>query len=114
MQPNAAMYLPYRQEPPAGASLLVRSALPPASVMDAVRKVVQSVDADQPVFTIQTLDEMLADTRWPYRVFGGIFAIVAFVALALSAVGPVRGDGVLGDAAHSGDRAANGAWSGKP
>jgi putative ABC transport system permease protein len=65
----------------------VRSALPPASVMDAVRKVVQSVDADQPVFTIQTLDEMLADTRWPYRVFGGIFAIVAFVALALSAVG---------------------------
>ena len=48
MQPNAAMYLPYRQEPPAGASLLVRSGLPPASVMDAVRKVVQSVDADQP------------------------------------------------------------------
>jgi putative ABC transport system permease protein len=87
IQPNAAMYLPYRQEPPAGASLLVRSALPPASVMDAVRKVVQSVDADQPVFTIQTLDEMLAETRWPYRVFGGIFLIVAFVALALSAVG---------------------------
>ena len=87
MQPNSAIYLPHRQEPPAGASLLVRSALPPASVMDAVRKVVQSVDADQPVFTIQTLDEMLADTRWPYRVFGGIFAIVACVALALSAVG---------------------------
>jgi ABC-type antimicrobial peptide transport system permease subunit len=87
MQPNAAMYLPYRQEPPAGASLLVRSGLPPASVMDAVRKVVQSVDADQPVFTIQTLDEMLAESRWPFRVFGSIFAIVAFVALALSAVG---------------------------
>jgi putative ABC transport system permease protein len=86
-QPNAAMYVPHRQEPPAGASLLVRSALPPASVMDAVRKVVQSVDADQPVFTIQTLDAMLADSRWPFRVFGGIFAIVAFVALTLSGVG---------------------------
>jgi ABC-type antimicrobial peptide transport system permease subunit len=55
--------------------------------MDAVRKVVQSVDPDQPVFSIQTLDEMLADSRWPFRVFGTIFAIVAFVALALSAVG---------------------------
>jgi predicted permease len=87
MQPNAAIYVAQRQEPPSGASLLVRSQLPPAAVMDAVRKVVQSVDPDQPVFTIQTLDEMLADTRWPFRVFGGIFAIVAFVALALSAVG---------------------------
>jgi ABC-type antimicrobial peptide transport system permease subunit len=87
MEPSAAMYIPHRQEPPAGASLLVRSGLPPASVMDSVRKVVQSVDADQPVFTIQTLDEMLADSRWPYRVFGSIFAVVAFVALALSAVG---------------------------
>jgi putative ABC transport system permease protein len=84
---TAAMYVPYRQEPPVGASLVVRSRLPPASVMDAVRKVVQSVDADQPVFTIQTLDEMLADSRWPFRVFGTIFAIIAFVALALSAVG---------------------------
>ena len=87
MEPNAAMYVPYRQEPPVGASLVVRSRLPPASVMDAVRKVVQSVNADRPVFTIQTLDEMLADSRWPFRVFGSIFAIVAFVALALSAVG---------------------------
>jgi predicted permease len=87
MQSAAALYVPYRQEPPAGASLLVRSQLPPASVMDAVRKVVQSVDPDQPVFTIRTLDEMLDDLRWPFRVFGGIFAIVGFVALALSAVG---------------------------
>ena len=84
---NAAMYVPYRQEPPVAASLLLRSQLPAASVMEAVRKVVQSVDADQPVFTIQTLDEMLADSRWPFRVFGTIFAIVAFVALSLSAVG---------------------------
>jgi putative ABC transport system permease protein len=87
MQSAAALYVPSRQEPPAGASLLVRSQLPPASVMDAVRKVVQSVDPDQPVFSIRTLDEMLDDLRWPFRVFGGIFAIVAFVALALSAIG---------------------------
>jgi putative ABC transport system permease protein len=87
MQSASALYVPHRQEPPAGASLLVRSQLPPASVMDAVRKVVQSVDPDQPVFSIRSLDDMLDDLRWPFRVFGSVFAIIAFVALALSAVG---------------------------
>lgn len=87
LRPSAVVYLPNRQETPANSGFMIRSGLPPASVMAAVRKAVQSVDSDQPVFTIQTLDEMLADSRWPFRVFGGIFAIVAFVALALSAVG---------------------------
>ena len=51
---NAVVYLPYRQESPGAASLLVRSGLPPSSVMDAVRREVQAIDRDQPVFTIQT------------------------------------------------------------
>ena len=87
MDSAAALYVPYRQEPSAAPALLVRSQLPPASVIDAVRKVVQSVDPDQPVSTIRTLDDLLDELRWPFRVFGGIFAIVAFVALTLSAVG---------------------------
>ena len=56
---NPVVYIPSRQEPPAGASLLVRSQLPPASLADSLRRGVQSVDPDQPVFTIQTLDQML-------------------------------------------------------
>jgi predicted permease len=86
-EPNAVVYLPYRQDPPSGASLLVRSQLPPASVMDAVRREVQAIDRDQPVFTIQTLDQILAQDRWPFRVFGGLFAIFAVIALVLSSVG---------------------------
>ena len=57
---NAVVYIPYRQESPAAASLLVRSALPPGSVMDAVRREVQAIDRDQPVYTIQTLEQLLA------------------------------------------------------
>jgi putative ABC transport system permease protein len=86
-EPNAVVYLPHRQEPPAGATLLVRSALPPGSVMAAVRREVQAIDPDQPVFTVQTLDQMLAQERWPFRVFGGLFAIFAAIALVLSSVG---------------------------
>ena len=55
--------------------------------MDAVRREVQAIDPDQPVFTIQTLDQMLAEDRWPFRVFGSLFAIFAVIALVLSSVG---------------------------
>jgi predicted permease len=86
-EPTAAVYLPHRQETPGGAALIVRSQLPPATVMGEVRKAVQSLDQDQPVFTIQTMREMLANVQWPFRVFGTVFAIFAVIALSLSAVG---------------------------
>jgi ABC-type antimicrobial peptide transport system permease subunit len=55
--------------------------------MNAVRAAVQSVDPDQPVFTIQTMDQMVAQATWPYRVFGSLFAIFAVIALVMSGVG---------------------------
>jgi hypothetical protein len=36
--------------------------------MKAVRSEVHAIDADQPVLTIQTIQEMLATNWWPYRV----------------------------------------------
>jgi putative ABC transport system permease protein len=86
-EPTPVVYLPSRQDPPLSASLLVRSSLPPASVMESVRREVQSIDRDQPVVTVQTLDQMLAQDRWPYRLFGGLFAIFALIGLGLSSVG---------------------------
>jgi predicted permease len=80
-------YVPHRQEPPGGAALLIRSRLDPVAMMNAVRREVQSVDPDQPVFTVQTVEEMLARATWPYRIFGSLFAIFALIALVLSAVG---------------------------
>jgi putative ABC transport system permease protein len=84
---NPVAYVPYRETAPPAVSLLVRSALPAATVMDAVRKEVRAIDRDQPVFAIQTFDQVLDMHRWPYRVFGGLFVIFALVALVLSSVG---------------------------
>ena len=84
---NAVVYIPYRQESPADAWLLVRSALPPSSVMDAVRREVQAIDRDQPVFTIQTLSQLLAADRWWYRIWGGMLGVFAVIALVLSSMG---------------------------
>jgi putative ABC transport system permease protein len=84
---NAVVYIPYRQETPAAVSLLVRSSLPPESVMDAVRREVQAIDPDQPVWSIQTLSQVLAETRWWWRTWGTMFGTFAVIALVLSAVG---------------------------
>jgi putative ABC transport system permease protein len=57
------------------------------AMMNTVRGEVQAVDPDQPVFTVQTLDQMMARATWPYRIFGTLFAVFALIALVLSAVG---------------------------
>jgi ABC-type antimicrobial peptide transport system permease subunit len=67
--------------------LLVRSRLEPGAIMNAVRREVQAIDPDQPVFTVETMDQTLRQLRWPYRVFGSLFAIFAIIALVMSAVG---------------------------
>jgi putative ABC transport system permease protein len=66
------------------ASLLVRSALPPPSVMNAVRREVQAIDSDQPV---QTVEQILAGDRWWQRTWGSTFGLLAATAVVLCAVG---------------------------
>ena len=84
---NSVVYIPYRQEAPGGVSLLVRSALAPESIMDAVRREVQQIDQDQPVLSLQTVEQFLSDQRWWYRTWSGMFGSLAAIALILATVG---------------------------
>jgi len=84
---SAVMYLPFRQAAPRTASLIVRSALPLASIMAAARAAVQSIDADQPVFTIETVANVIANERSIYRIFATLFGVLAAIGLTLSAIG---------------------------
>jgi putative ABC transport system permease protein len=84
---SAVVYLPFRQDTPRTSSLLIRSPLPPASVMSAVRGAVQAVDADQPVFAIETVASVFANERVIYQIFSTLFGVLAVIGLALSAVG---------------------------
>ena len=86
-EPDAVIYRPYRQFGSGSMAILVRTHGDPAAMTTAIRQAVQEADPDQPVYQVRTLDEQLAQMRWPYRVFGSMFAIFALVALALSAVG---------------------------
>ncbi len=87
VEPISVVYVPLRQDPTGFTMMVVRSRLEPGVVMNAVRREVQLVDRDQPVFTVQTLRQILQQQMWPYRVFGSLFAIFAVIALVMSAVG---------------------------
>jgi len=87
IDPLPVVFAPLRQDPPGFMMLLVRSRLDPGVVMAEVRREVALIDRDQPVFTIQTMAQILEQQMWPYRVFGSLFAIFAAIALVMSAVG---------------------------
>jgi predicted permease len=86
-EPTNVVYIPARQEAPGFTNVLIRTALPPGSLMSAVRDQMRSVDPDQPVQNVQTMAQLLDRQMWPYRVFGSLFAIFATIALVMSAVG---------------------------
>jgi putative ABC transport system permease protein len=86
-QADPVAYLPLRAQSPGFAMLVIRAKRDPASLTHLMREEVRTIDPDLPLFGILTMDQQLAQTRWPFRVFGSMFAIFAMIALALSAVG---------------------------
>jgi predicted permease len=84
---NPVVYLPFLNMPDRTASLMIRSSLPADRVMSAVRAAVQPIDADQPVFNIETIEHVFANERSIYRIFTWLFGLLAAIGLTLSAVG---------------------------
>jgi putative ABC transport system permease protein len=58
-----------------------------AAAAQALREEVAAIDADIPVFGIQTMDEAATLARYPTRFQGTVFSIFAAVALVLATVG---------------------------
>ena len=85
--PEPALYVPFRQEPQRTAVILAHTRVAPASLGEAFRRTVQSLDKDLPARDVGPLEYQLARMLWPLRLFGGMFAIFATVALLLASVG---------------------------
>ncbi len=86
-EPEPVVYVPFRQEPQSWMGVLVRSEVPPESLGSAIRSEIRVLDQDLPARELRSLDDQLALARWPWRVFGGMFAIFAMIALLLASVG---------------------------
>ena len=59
----------------------------PLLLAEGVRDAVLAVDADLPVYWVQTLQKAIDDNNWFYMVFGTLFMVFGGVALFLAAVG---------------------------
>jgi putative ABC transport system permease protein len=81
------VYVPFRQEPPVAFTVLARTRLAGDAVVNGIRNELRQIDADLPLFNIRTMDEILAQRNWPYRIFGTLFGAFAVIALLISSVG---------------------------
>jgi putative ABC transport system permease protein len=84
---DPVVYSPLRQLPTRTVSLLARADGDQAAVTAVLREAMRGAEPDVPLFDVMSFEDRLAQQRWPFRVFGTLFAVFAGIALTLSAVG---------------------------
>lgn len=67
--------------------LLLRTSVPPMTVLPAVRSIVQEFDSDQPIYAIRTLEEILSGQSAPNTAAAMSMGTFAVFALLLAALG---------------------------
>src|SRR6266446_4195975 len=88
------LYLPFNQAPNdllpflvPRMNLIVRTTADPLSVVAAVRREVQTLDPNQPVFNVSTMEKTLDQSLGTQRLSMALLAVLASLALILAAVG---------------------------
>jgi putative ABC transport system permease protein len=84
-QPFPAMYMPAHDM--SWTNLVIRTRIDPMSLAAAVRKEIQSIDPDQPVATVRTMEQWLYSAVAAPRYRTVLLGLFAAVALLLAAVG---------------------------
>jgi putative ABC transport system permease protein len=82
------IYMPVRQQTDWNQLfMLVRSDNDPAALIPTVRQTVSTLDPEQPVYLVQTLDEALATASFQQRISAILLAVFAGIAVVLAAIG---------------------------
>ena len=81
------VYLSFEQFTLPLTSVVVRGSGDPEALVAAVRRKVLEIDADQPVYRVQSLQDLMEDTVAQPRFNSSLLAVFAGVALLLAAVG---------------------------
>jgi putative ABC transport system permease protein len=85
--PEERIYLNATQLPLNGMALVVRTATEPLSLGPELRSIVQSIDPEQPVADIRSMEEWIDRSLQPRRTPATLLALFGVVALLLSAIG---------------------------
>ncbi|HEX8137725.1 MAG TPA: ABC transporter permease [Pyrinomonadaceae bacterium] len=87
LEAKPELFFPYEQQPQNFLSMVVRTSQDPGGMAGAVRSQVLSLDPEQPVFDIKTMDERLSKSVSQSRFITLLLAAFSGLALILSAVG---------------------------
>jgi putative ABC transport system permease protein len=68
-------------------SLILRTNADPSGLTSAVRREIQAIDPNQPVYNVNTMEQVLADSLATQRLSMLLLSVFASVALVLAAVG---------------------------
>jgi len=81
------IYLPVFQSPPYASVLFLRTNGNPGTLSDQIRTEIQSIDSNLPLFSVRTLDAVVARSMAERRFALEILGVFAGVALLLAAIG---------------------------
>jgi predicted permease len=85
--PEPMTFMSAFQYPVPSMSVVIRTAGEPLSVFENVRREVQRLDADLPIFGTTSLEDHLEEAQGGNTIMAKIMAVLALVALILSVVG---------------------------
>ena len=81
------LYVPVEQVPPQDIDLILRTSDDPTSLSNSMRKAVTSVDHEQPLFDVETMDDRISDLVAQRKLMMVLIASFAVLAVILAAVG---------------------------
>jgi len=85
--PGNVYYVSMSQQTPITMAIFVRTAQEPTSLAKQVSDAIHSVDPDQPVYRVQTMESVVDAAMGQRRFTAGLFVVFAILALGLAAVG---------------------------
>jgi putative ABC transport system permease protein len=86
-EPTKQVYLPLAQSPTAGMAVVARTGRDPLAFGSTIQQVIWSVDPEQPIYQLSTMDQILARAVFLPRLSTTLLALFALAALLLAGLG---------------------------
>lgn len=81
------LYFPFAQRPVGGFNLVVRTTVPPQTISPQLRQAVQAIDADLPVYDLQTMQARVTNSLLTRRTPMLLLGLFSGMALLLAVLG---------------------------
>jgi putative ABC transport system permease protein len=87
VDPKPTIFLYQAQTPTYFAALVIRTAVPPAAIVNSVEETIHRADPDQAISHVESMEQVVSASVARPRVESALLLIFASVALILSAIG---------------------------